>query len=73
MFVHRRHGQTGEQGYFSKYAINPLKTPFKFSAVFTWPDELDITEFFCSFLPGTYNAPDGILWSPLSSQKKEKN
>lgn len=45
MFVHTQHGYTGERGYFSNYAINPLKTPFKFSAVFIWPNELDITDF----------------------------
>lgn len=46
MFVHTQHGQTKEQGYLSNYAINPLKTPLKFSAVFTGPDELDITQRF---------------------------
>lgn len=51
MLVHTQHGQTREQGYFSSYVINPLKTPLKFSAVFTWPGKLDITQ---RFLAGFY-------------------
>lgn len=31
------------------------------------------SEISCRFLPGTYNTPDGILWSPLLSQKKVEN
>lgn len=51
------------------------KNTLKFSALFRWPDGLDLTQIKLSgsSLPGTNNAPDGILWSPVLSQNNEDN
>lgn len=75
MFVHTECGCTREQECNSNHTNSPPQNILKFSALFRWPDGLDLTQIKISgsSLPGKNNAPDGILCCPLLSQKNKDN
>lgn len=75
MFVHAECGYSREQGYHSNHTNSSPQSFLKFSALFGWPDGLDLTEIKISgnFLPGKNNTPDVILCCLLLSQKNKDN